>query len=291
VRALGAAIVLLTAIAAGAQSERRSALVAGVDRARNPLLGLEADDFIVENDHVPCDIVEVSSAAYPLAIIVDTSNVARSDFQSLRQAVHRFVTGASRDIAVYTSGEPAVRVQGFTRDQGATEGTIDHLFAGPDGASHTLAAILRAASDLRSLHAPVTAIIVVSAGGIEMNPPGVAEVLSAVQRTHAILHIVDRRPLQVVQPSLSADKSISGRIPPDTRRHGAVLESLAGRTHGEYIPGVDATVYAFGLDAIRRQLDAEVIVEYAVPAGAPRALRLGIKAGMLGRAIGLERAR
>src|SRR6266851_3731942 len=111
VRCLSVAIVLLTAILAGAQSERRFALVAGADRAGNPLLGLQADDFIVENDHVPCDVIEVRSAAYPLAIIVDTSNVARSDFQSLRQAVHHFVNGASRDIAVYTSGEPAVRVQ------------------------------------------------------------------------------------------------------------------------------------------------------------------------------------
>ena len=56
--------------------------------------------------------------------------------------------------------------------------------------------------------------------------------------------------------------------------------------------GVDAAVYAFGLDAVRRQLDAEVIVEDAVPPHAPYELRLGIKGGgTLGRAIGLERDR
>jgi hypothetical protein len=290
VRCLSVAIVLLTAILAAAQSERRFALVAGADRAGNPLLGLQADDFIVENDHVPCDVIDVRSAAYPLAIIVDTSNVARSDFQSLRQAVHHFVNGASRDIAVYTSGEPAVRVQGFTRDQGSTERAIDHLFAGPDGASHTLAAIFRVATDLRALNAPVTAMVVVSAGGVETNAPGIQDVLRAMLASHTILHVIDRRPAPLVHSTPLTERLRGSSVPPDSSRRGRVLEALAGRTHGEYISGLDATVYAIGLDAIRRQLEAEVIVEYAAAADAPRELRLGIKAGRLGRAIGLDRA-
>jgi hypothetical protein len=286
VRCLTVAILVLTSSLIAAQSERRLALIAGTDRDGHPLLGLQADDFIVENDHVPCDVIEVTSAAYPLAILVDTSGAARSDFQSLRQAVRRFVNAASRDIAIYTSGDPSVRVQDFTRDQGAIERAIDHLFAGPDGGSHTLSTILRVAADLRPLHAPVTAMVVVSAGGIEMNPPGVPEVLSAVQAAHVILHIVDRRSLPGIQPP--AHQSLSGRIPPDSSRRGAVMAALAGRTHGDYVRGVDATIYGLGLDAVRRQLDAEVIVEYAVPQDAPRDLRLAIQAGILTRAIGLE---
>jgi hypothetical protein len=288
-----AVVVLLTvSTVAVAQPESRFALVAGADPAGNPIPGLQAEDFTVENAGVLCDVIGVTPAAYPLAIIVDTSNFARSDFQLLRLAVQRFVNGAARDIAVYTSGGPVARVQGFTRDQAATERTIEHLFAQPDGTTHTLAAVHRVAADLRSLDAPVTAIVVVSAGGIETNAPAVREVLQAVLASHAIIYGIDRRTLQLDAPAPLIDRPRSRSASPDSSRRGDVLEALARRTHGEYVRGVDATVYAFGLEAVRRQLDSEVIVEYTVPPNAPRDLRLGIGVpGTLGRAIGLDRAR
>jgi hypothetical protein len=288
-----AVVVLLTVSAvAAAQPESRFALVAGADPAGHPILGLQAEDFTVENAGVPCDVIGVSPAAYPLAIIVDTSNFARSDFQLLRHAVQRFVNGAARDIAVYTSGGSVARVQAFTRDPATTERTIERLFAQPDGTTHTLAAVLRAAADLRSLNAPVTAIVVVSAGGIEMNAPAAREVLQAVLGSDAIIYGIDRRTLRLDAPAPLVNGPRSRSAQPDSSRRGDVLEALARRTHGEYVRGVDASVYAFGLEAVRRQLDSEVIVEYAVPPNAPRDLRLGIGfAGTLGRAIGLERAR
>jgi hypothetical protein len=289
-----AVAVLLTASTVAAQPESRFVLVAGADRAGNPLLGLRAQDFTVENGGVPCDVIAVSPATYPVAIIVDTSNFARSDFQLLRSAVQRFVSGAARDIAVYTSGAPMARVQGFTRDQGMRERTIEHLFATPDGTTQTLTAVLRVGGDLRPLNEPVAAIVVVSAGGIEANAPAGREVVQAVLASHAILHVIDRRTIQIDEPArASYDRTHGTRILPDSSRRGDVLEALARRTSGEYVPGVDATAYAFGLEAVRRQLDAEVIVEYAVPPNAPRDLRLGIRVpgSTLGRAIGLERAR
>jgi len=243
-----AVVVLLTASTIAAQSESRFALVAGADPAGNPIPGLQAEDFTVENGGVLCDVIGASPAAYPLAIIVDTSSFARSDFQTMRRAVQRFVNATPRDIAVYTSGAAVARVQSFTREPGMTERTITHLFAGPDGTTHTLAAVLRVAADLRPLKAPVTAIVVVSAGGTEMNPPAVREVLKAVLTSHAILHIIDRRTLNEPAPLLDRPRSMS--IPPDSSRRGVVLTTLARRTHGDYVRGVDATVYAIGLDAI-----------------------------------------
>lgn len=199
--------------------------------------------------------------------------------------------GTAHVPTVRVSEVPSKGSRGSTEPVDSAE-PRNNVFPLPDGTTHTLAAVLQAAADLRRLNAPVTAIVVVSAGGIEMNPPAVREVLRAVLASHAILHVIDRRALQLDRSASLLDRPRSRTVPPDSSRRGDVLEALARRTHGEYIRGLDATAYAFGLEAVRRQLDAEVIVEYAVPPMAPHELRLGIRLpGTLGRAIGLERVR
>jgi hypothetical protein len=273
----GVAATLLAPVAFAAPSEHRFVLVSVADQAGQPLLGLQPDDFTVENGGAPCAVIGIAPASYPLAIILDTSSYARTDFRALQLAVERLVDGLSpREIAVYTSGEPASRIQDFTKDQKRVARAVASPVAAPNATTHTLDTILRASNDLALLNAPVTGIVVVSGGGIEMSPPPGQQVWTALLASGTILNVIEERTL---------------RMEPGTPQlgQGDVLQALTTRTHGKYLHGTSAAVYASGLEAVRRQLDAQSILEYVVSPGAPRSLSLRVKPpAIVVMAVGLD---
>ena len=61
-----------------AQSSSRFVLASVVDpQTDTPLGGLAAEDFIIQEGSTPCETIAAKPAGYPIAILVDTSNVAR----------------------------------------------------------------------------------------------------------------------------------------------------------------------------------------------------------------------
>jgi hypothetical protein len=185
---------------------------------------------------------------------------------------------APRAFAIYTSGTPASRVQELTSDRKRILRAVSGTFAAPNSATHSLETVLRAARDFGRANLPITAVVVVSAGGNEMSPPPGAQVLPALIASHTILHVVERRSLRLEHGTLQRDDS-------------AVFEALAADTHGVYVRGAGASVYASGLDAIVQQLDAEVVVTYEVPSGAPQAVNVRVRPpGIVVMAVPIDRA-
>jgi hypothetical protein len=262
---LGSVVIALAPVALAAPSDHRFVLVSVADQSGQPLLGLHPDDFTVENGGAACHILGITPASYPLAIILDTSSYARTDFRTIQLAVERLVDGlSSRQIAVYVSGEPASRIQDFTTDQSRVARAVGSPVAAPNATTHTLDTILRASTDLARLHAPVTGIVVVSGGGVEMSPPPGQQVWTALLASGTILDVIEERALRM-------DRGVPQHNQAD------VLQALATRTHGKYVQGASAAVYASGLEALRRQLDAQSILEYVVAPGAPRSLSVRVK--------------
>jgi hypothetical protein len=259
--------------------ESRFALVSAADQTGQPLNGLQPDDFVVENDGVGCDVLAATPASYPLALVIDTSSYARPDLQAIRTAIDRFLDGLEpRQIAVYSGGPPVSRVQDFVTDRRRVSDGIARLFGGPESTSHVLEAIVSASKGLAQQHAPVTSIVAVSAGGLEMSPPAVQQVRAMLGVSRTILHVVDRH-------SLRLDRG----IPQATDR---TLAALSEATHGKYIRGASDAVYQAGLTAIRQQLDGEVILEYSVAATTPHALKLALRSqGQISSAVELDHAR
>jgi hypothetical protein len=245
--------------------EHRFVLVTTVDQAGKPFVA-GADSFRVENDSIQCEVVAVAPASYPLAVILDTSADVRSEFRTLQSAVAGFVKELpERDVAIYVSGAPVSRVIDFTRDQERLLHAVASPAAVPNSRTQTLDAVLRASKDLQRLKAPVSGIVAVSGGGPEWSPPAGSQVWAALQASRTMLNIVENR-------SLHSD----GRFP--QLSDGDVLEALSIRTHGKYVRGASAGVYASGLESVRQELEAQSLVEYTVPSGAPHALNLQAKA-------------
>ena len=263
----------------GWTNESRFVLVSAVDEVGRPLLGLQPGDFVIENAGVRRDILAAAPASYPLAVVVDTSSYARPDLQVIRSAILRFVEGAEpRQIAIYSSGPPPSRIQDFTMDARRVSGGASHLFAAPQSTTHMLEAVISAANGLAQQHALVTAIVALSAGGLEMSLPTVEQVCGALTASRTILHVVERQPLRL-------DHGF-----PQSR--DGVFEALSQATHGQFIHGVSDAVYSGGLAAVRRHLDGELVLEYEATSASVHALQLVLqRPGRVAFAIEVDRIR
>lgn len=275
---LGVFVALLAASAAVTAAEQRLILIGVVDQAGEPLVGLQAHDFSVENGGVRCEIVGLTPASYPLAVVLDTSSYARTDFRTLQSAAEQFLEAvSSRPIAVYASGGAGARLQDFTSDRTRIAHAVASAAAAPNASTSTLETIRRASTDLARLKVPVTGIIVVSAGGIEMSPPASQHVWAALIASGSMLNVIEYRTLHLGRGELQQDQ-------------GEVLEALAVRSHGKYFRGASAAVYASGFERVREQLDAQSILRYAVAPGVPHSLSVLVKPpAMVVMAVDLDR--
>ena len=93
----------------------------------------------------PCETLSAKPAQYPVAILVDTSQAARTEFSEMRKAVQHLSRGCRA--ATSRSTRSAIAPSGssdFTRDTTRLERAVDQLFALPEGESHVLDAIIEA---------------------------------------------------------------------------------------------------------------------------------------------------
>jgi hypothetical protein len=279
-----------------AQSSSRFVLASVVDPQNDtPLGGLAAEDFIIQEGSTPCETIAAKPAGYPIAILVDTSNVARPEFTQMRKAVRQLVSRLSgRDVAIYTFGDRAFRVADYSRDTSKLERAVDQLFAAPDGESHVLDALIEASKDIGKREAPVAMLVVVSAGGNDQSNRTPREVFEPVLASRSIVYLVEMR----VIGASGRLNNVRGRRNFTTDRAAEaalglqeVLQGLVNQTRGRYDRIFAASGYAISLERLQRRLTNEVVVEYASTGGSAASLKIGTRlAGGVVTAIGLDRA-
>jgi hypothetical protein len=269
-------------------------LVSAADADGRPLAGLGPDDFVLREGGVLREILDARPAHYPAAILIDTSAFARPVFFQLRRALTRFLDAMSdREVALYSFGDTAMRVANFSRDMSRLRRAADGLFADPQGQTHTADAIVRAAEDLRKRGTPLSTIVVLSAGGIDRSGRSPMDVTSAVLASRSIVHVIDMR--ATVGSGAPADRPRSRGAAVDnsyiTLGADQLLRDLPARTLGRYMQVFGPSGFDESLDALRRQLAAEVVVEYLRPTETPAGpLQIGTRVpGATARGVGLER--
>ena len=295
-RILTAFLVLGTLTAVSAQPSSRFVLASVVDpQTDTPLGGLAAEDFIVQEGTTPCETIAARPAGYPIAVLVDTSNAARQEFTQIRKAARQLVSRLTgRDVALYTFGDRAFRVADFTRDTTRLERTVDQLFAAPDGESHVLDAIIEASRDLAKREAPVSMIVVVSAGANDQSSRTPREVFEPVLASRSIVHLVEMRSIGAsgrLNNVRGQRKFTSDRAAEAALGLQELLQALVNQTRGTYDRIFAASGYPISLERLQRRLSAEVVVEYASAGGPASSLKIGTRlSGGVVTAIGLERA-
>ena len=292
-----AALIAATALSAvSLQPSHRFVLASVVDgQSEMPILGLSAEDFVVQEGSSRCDTLNASPASYPIAILVDTSQAARTQFSEMRKAVRKMVGRMSgREVGLYTFGDRSFRVVDYTRDTTKLERAVDQLFALPDGQSHVLDAIIEAGKDISRREPAVAMIVVVSAGANDQSSRTPREVFDPVLASHSIVHVVEMR-------SIGASGRLSnvrGRRNFTTDRSAEaalglqeVLQAIVAQTQGDYDRVFSSSGYHASLERLQRRLAAEVVVEYIPGGGDSKSLRIGTRVpGGVVRGIGLDRA-
>jgi hypothetical protein len=239
-------------------------------------------------------VLAVVPASHPVALILDSSSYALTDFQELRTAARHFADGLSgREVALYTSGATSSKVVEFTHDLDRVEAAVDRTFAEPNTAPHRLDAIFDAARQLRERAQPVTRIVVVSAGGPDASGRGAREVIDAVMASRTIIDVVDMQ-----QARGRLNPTVDGRFSRRSTRPSLIrtdadaefLRELATRTLGSYYRIVDASGYESSLRRLRAELQAEVVVEYEPTSAVAAQLRIGVRLpNVTVRGVGIAR--
>ena len=282
---------VVAAVAQHAATDTRLALVSVIDKDGAAVIGLEPADLIVEEGTASGQVLAVTPALYPVAVILDTSSFARDDFQPLRDAARHFIgTLSARDVVLYTSGTPATLLVDFTKDLGTVQGAVDHTFAQPTGTPHRFDAMIDAAHHLREREARVTRMVVLSAGGPDSSARTPKDVLDAILASRSIVDVIDLRQTRAAGSSNAAGtlnpRALTPRLRSDT--DADVLLALSTRTLGRYERIVAASGYGPMLDKVRTQLLSEVLVEYVVPRDA-HGLKVGVRLpGVVVRGVGLD---
>jgi VWA domain-containing protein len=291
------AFLAISAVGAGPlQAPSRFLLASVVDlQTANPVVGLAAEDFVVQEGTMRCETITARVAQYPIAILIDTSQAARPQFTEMRKAVRQLVGRMSgRDVALYTFGDRAFRVADFTRETARLERAVDQLFALPDGESHVLDAIIDAGRDIGRREPAVAMIIVVSAGANDQSNRTPREVFEPVMASRSILHVVEARTIGASgrlgnvrgRRNFTSDRAAEAALGLQE-----LLQGLVDRTRGDYDRIFAASGYFASLERLQRRLAAEVVVEYASSSENSKApLQIGTRVpGGAVRAIGLDR--
>ena len=120
--------VTLASVSPLAQALQKAMYVSVVDQAGAPVPDLGPSDFIVREDDVAREVLSVVPAGEPMqvAVLVDTSDIAREQIPYLRDAVPTFVNallsgGAGNQVAIVGFGERPTILADYTSNSDRPE--------------------------------------------------------------------------------------------------------------------------------------------------------------------------
>ena len=187
----------ISTLSQGAQAVQKAMYVSVVDQAGAPVPGLGPSDFIVREDDVTREVLSVVPADEPMqvAVLVDTSDVAREQIRYLRDAVPTFVntliSGSVRNqVAIVGFGDRPTILADYTSNGADLKKAADRIWATPMSGPYLLDAILEVSEGItkRELSRPV--IVAIAAEGQELSYRHDDQVLDRLRKSGAQLYVL-----------------------------------------------------------------------------------------------------
>ena len=189
--------VTLASVSPLAQGVQKTMYVSVVDQTGAPVPGLGPSDFIVREDDVAREVLSVAPADEPMqvAVLVDTSDVARSQIPYLRDAVPAFVNtlisgGARNQVTIVGFGDRPTILADYTSNGADLKKATDRIWATPMSGPYLLDAILEVSEGItkRELSRPV--IVAFAAEGQELSYRHDDQVLDRLRKSGAQLYVL-----------------------------------------------------------------------------------------------------
>jgi len=241
------------------ETRERALFVSAVDKDGEPVSGLGPDAFIVREDGARREILRVSRATEPIdiALLVDNSTAASQEITFFREALSKFVAkmAPGNNIAVITLADRPTIVVDYTNDTKRLSDATGRLFPMPQSGMTLLDGILETAQGLARRETPRAVIVPVITDGTEFTNRYSNDVVAALDRVDAALHIVG-----IGQFIHSEEHGI--------RERSFLLNDGPAKSGGQYI----TLLSPHGLDPALQRLARELSSQYKVIYGRPQSL-------------------
>jgi len=184
--------LLLGSLPAGAQSVERSMYVSALDSSRQPVTGLDADDFRVREDGQPREVLRATPATAPIdiAILIDNSQTAGPIINDLRRALEPFVTELAAEghqiALIGLADRPTVLVD-YSSSADRLESGVQRLFAQDGSGTLLLDGLVDVTRGLQRRESDRRAIIVITTEGTDFSNLGYERTLEVVSGSGAQL--------------------------------------------------------------------------------------------------------
>lgn len=241
------------------ETRERALFVSAVDKDGEPVSGLGPDAFIVREDGARREVLRVSRATEPIdiALLVDNSTAASQEITFFREALSKFVAkmAPGNNIAVITLADRPTIVVDYTSDAKRLSDATGRLFPMPQSGMTLLDGILETAQGLAKRETPRAVIVAVITDGTEFTNRYSNDVVAALDRVDAALHIVG-----IGQFIHSEEHGI--------RERSFLLNDGPAKSGGQQI----TLLSPHGLDPAMQRLARELSSQYKVIYGRPQSL-------------------
>jgi VWFA-related protein len=260
--AVTAVVAAATNAALRAQAIERAMTVSVVDDNGAPVPDLGVADFIVREDNVAREILNVRPATEPMhiALLVDTSRAARDNITHYRSALPAFVTalvnaGApdrKNQVAILAFGERPTVITDYTSSVTELQRGINRLWALDDTGAYLLDALYEVCQgfDKRETRRPV--IVAITQEGKEFSNRQYDQVLAPLRESGAPFYA-----LAIGTPS--------GALDEETRSRNIVLDEGPRGTGGARDQLLTPMALGPKLKQLANVLTHQYLVTYAHP--------------------------
>jgi VWFA-related protein len=231
---IGVAVVLAALsgsrrTAAQTQAIQKSLYVSVVNDAGAPVPDLGIADFIVKEDNTPREVLGVREADDPMtiALLVDTSQMARNDISHMRTALPSFVTtltnpnerGEKNQISLIGFGERPTILTDYTSSPDQLKKGIDRIWAQQGSGPYFVDAVYEVVEAFKKRETARPVIVAIVAEGRELSYRQYDQVLDPLRASGAPLYA-----LMLGSPS--------GSISDEARNRNMVLDKGTTDTGG-----------------------------------------------------------
>lgn len=240
-----------------AQTQQRIVYASALDEKGAPVAGLGSADFVVREDKVTREILNVAPARDPMqiALLIDNSQAADPYIRDLREAATTFIEtigadpgGAKHEVAVITIGERPTINTDYTTDLARAVRGAQRIFATPGSGAYLLDGIIETSQGIRKREAQRPVIVAVITAGVDLSDRVYQSVLEPLRNSGASLHVV-----------------VVGRPVTDDNDRLMVLDLGTRDTGGRYDTVLTGTALTPRLKQLAEELTHQYKLTYAHP--------------------------
>lgn len=210
--ALLASLAFVAPVFLSAQAQQRAVYASAVGENGAPVSGLGPSDFVVREDKVAREILNVAPASDPMqiALLVDNSQAADPYVRDIREGLTAFIagigadpSGAKHQVAVITIGErPTINTDYTTDLERATKGA-QRIFAQPNSGAYLLDGIIETSQGIKKRGSTRPVIVSILTPGPDLSDRPYQSALEPLLDSGAAFHVmVVGRPLSGNQDRL-----------------------------------------------------------------------------------------